>query len=1201
MTDLTGFVNIASCNNFFFTNASNNDFLFYTQTSGQNIHIGTTSNNPAQILVTSNSTVFSSNVGIGKSNPAFTLDVLGDINFSGIFRQGGVPYIGSQWSNSAATVFLLTSNVGIGKSNPTFKLDVGGDINFDGVLRQGGVPYIGSQWSNSAATVFLLTSNVGIGKSNPTFKLDVGGDINFDGVLRQGGVPYIGSQWSNNSCNVFLLNSNVGIGTSNPTSLLTVAGDIEIRSNINLLNNVLTVRGMKVLKNSNPGVPVSITSTTTTIPGFSNSNNTCIIYTPSGATDSIRFLGGTTEIARFTGDGFFNVYGVTTVYSNIMPASNLVYDLGSSNMRFRSLYLASNTIDMGGTKLTVQGNSLAVTDSNNSNSTLIVNQIQIGTASNAVKLSLDASNNIQFQSVTLSNGVATSSSNAVVAGGWSNIGSNVAIVGSNVGIGTTNPVFKLDVQSASAAYIAVRSTNNATNANIVFQSANSNTHTVYRDNNNTLNFYNGSSTVMTLSNANVGIGVVSPFTPLHVYNPANSATLQGSIPVLALHTAAGANAGTAIDFYTYNNAPQANPASRIAAYDDGSFSGHMILYTKQPGVAGNSLQERMRINSAGNVGIGTTTPTSTLDVNGIVNVGTIGTETYIKSPGQLHIQTNYSGCNTFVNMNFSLGSNGNSGPTGQGYGFKWYIGGDTNTNGQQAMVLTNSGQLGIGTLIPSYALDVTGSVRSTSTYVGGTGSVIAGWAFNHNNNTTTTSSMIFGSNNATNASAEIMFAKGTIDTSNLVRIGFFNNSSLVNVMANGSVGIGTSTPAYPLDVNGTIRASNINIKTVSGDPGDMISTNYGTSDRYGVGQYTNGTVRVFASAVFGAATVRISKPADSSVGGTATFTDYVTVLMSSGNVGIGTTSPQYTLDVNGNINARNSMILNRNFFYMGGNGDYNHRFYNNFNNIDGEGTFDGIKWNCYGGWWLRTGSSGATTAIYVNGSGFVGLGTTNPSTTLDVNGTIQATNFKFLNPALGTGGSYITMGNLNDNVNYFTQVGVNGGAAGIGFRFQANSGSSPGSTILNINSSGIQVTGSLSKSSGTFDIIHPSASNKRLVHSFIEGPRCDLIYRGNVLLNNGVAVVNIDKDCVSDAECAMSEGTFMALCKNPEVFLQNKTSFDNVIGTMSNNLLTIICQNSNSCAKIAWMVIAERNDDYIREWSRTNSNGCLITEYQTNI
>jgi hypothetical protein len=144
----------------------------------------------------------------------------------------------------------------------------------------------------------------------------------------------------------------------------------------------------------------------------------------------------------------------------------------------------------------------------------------------------------------------------------------------------------------------------------------------------------------------------------------------------------------------------------------------------------------------------------------------------------------------------------------------------------------------------------------------------------------------------------------------------------------------------------------------------------------------------------------------------------------------------------------------------------------------------------------------------------------------------------------------------------------------------------------------LQVNGSLAKSSGTFDIGHPlhPDTNKRLVHSFIEGPRCDLIYRGKTTLVDGSAVVNIDKECTHSPECAMDDGTFEALCDNPQVFLQNNKTFDRVRGVVTGATLTITCE-SQAAVEIEWMVIAERADPFIKQWDRTNPDGYLITQY----
>jgi hypothetical protein len=86
------------------------------------------------------------------------------------------------------------------------------------------------------------------------------------------------------------------------------------------------------------------------------------------------------------------------------------------------------------------------------------------------------------------------------------------------------------------------------------------------------------------------------------------------------------------------------------------------------------------------------------------------------------------------------------------------------------------------------------------------------------------------------------------------------------------------------------------------NPGDMISKSYGTTDRFGIGQYNGGIFRIFGSTV-GSPTVRISKPSDSVTTGSAAFTDYVTVKLDTGYVGIGTTNPSTALHVNGTVTA----------------------------------------------------------------------------------------------------------------------------------------------------------------------------------------------------------------------------------------------------------------------------------------------------------
>ena len=138
----------------------------------------------------------------------------------------------------------------------------------------------------------------------------------------------------------------------------------------------------------------------------------------------------------------------------------------------------------------------------------------------------------------------------------------------------------------------------------------------------------------------------------------------------------------------------------------------------------------------------------------------------------------------------------------------------------------------------------------------------------------------------------------------------------------------------------------------------------------------------------------------------------------------------------------------------------------------------------------------------------------------------------------------------------------------------------------------MKVDGTLSKTNGSFRIPHPLPAlkdTKDLLHSFIEGPQCDNIYRGKIDLVDGTATVNLD------TKSNMTEGTFVALNRDVQCYTTNETGWTNIKGSVSGNTLTITAQDNSCTDTISWMVIGERQDDNIK------SERCLITDNDGNL
>jgi len=130
-----------------------------------------------------------------------------------------------------------------------------------------------------------------------------------------------------------------------------------------------------------------------------------------------------------------------------------------------------------------------------------------------------------------------------------------------------------------------------------------------------------------------------------------------------------------------------------------------------------------------------------------------------------------------------------------------------------------------------------------------------------------------------------------------------------------------------------------------------------------------------------------------------------------------------------------------------------------------------------------------------------------------------------------------------------------------------NSDVPTGGELLYVNGS-VVIAGSLTKGSGAFVINHPInnfENTHNLVHSFVEAPKLDLIYRDNIeITSNNVAYVDIDK------QFNLFPGTFDLLNKNPSIFVNNNDSFDRVRGKISKKLVNVNADISTLTANFTY-------------------------------
>lgn len=342
----------------------------------------------------------------------------------------------------------------------------------------------------------------------------------------------------------------------------------------------------------------------------------------------------------------------------------------------------------------------------------------------------------------------------------------------NVGIGTSSPSNKLDVFGTSTTIIRSYSTGTASSTyagvhagtgegvNSVMYSYQSAGWYGTTSNHPMLFMSNNSERMRLDTSGNVGIGTTSPGYPL---------TVQANSTSGAIRMVGRTSDGTAT--LEFVNASQVSTNAYIQ-----SASNNMVFAT--------STTERMRIDSSGNVGIGTSSPTSRLTITGGVTEIRDGNYLMLRPSGNAwDMRLQATGTQLDILSGGSLGS--------------------------PIMSLLNGGNVGIGTNSPASLLHVKRGSNATEVYPTGT------WASRIINATDASAEngLVIGNRWAATTSTVFevgsIFGGGTGSWRSFYKVDGVGNSIWANdgtermrLTTSGTLALGLSSPNASLHING---------------------------------------------------------------------------------------------------------------------------------------------------------------------------------------------------------------------------------------------------------------------------------------------------------------------------------------------------------------------------------------------------------------
>ena len=617
-------------------------------------------------------------LGIGTTSPAYKLDVVGDINFTGNLRQNGVIFSGGGGSGNLAITGSVTVNnfafnqVGAGVNASLGNVLIGSNASGFGVIQTNGSAntlLIGGITSGGTVQIWLnnlqvdknltVTDNVGIGTTTPLAKLDIlGGHIN----AGTGGSNMIAFQISGGGYRHFITTRHNSAANTNDNAIdfwLNTGGTSGASSTAGTGN----VRMMSVTA-AGVGINCNTPAYTLDVNGTTNLNG--VVYLPTNT--NIRSSGDNARRLYFEPSGrtYLGSPDGTYSFQNSALDKN-TFTIDNVGNVFVGANSTANLIRFHGTT----GESPA-----GFTRTVIGEYLYGGTESSELILFKGDDNETTygrdrvrvlatggFQVDIPANGANWTSGSAPPA---ASIAAALCVApDGNVGIGTTSPGYKLDVNGTTNLNGIIRFKGDvwhiAEDGIARFYYASSSA-SYFRSGDGRFIFRDTADTdkVIITNSGSVGIGTNSPGYNLDVVGRIN-ATSDVNI---------GTTGAGFMRFTTQGNATYIQSSS-VPQTGTGAGTGNFvpIYFTGMSGAA-----NQMALTTTG-LGIGTTTPGYKLHVNGttyldgevslptdkeikgssdgkrrllLINNG----RTYFGSPiGEYSFQNDTLGINTFTILN----------------------------------------------------------------------------------------------------------------------------------------------------------------------------------------------------------------------------------------------------------------------------------------------------------------------------------------------------------------------------------------------------------------------------------------------------------------------------------------------------------------------------------------------------------------------